>query len=409
MPKIVEKANWISVFRQQLKEFLPEGEQWFVTNCKGKVRLQVKEEEKVQTRILPYDWTVKDSSDALQRIKEIHNNYHALEGTKTLKKACEVVQASSSRNKLDAEELLAEFREYVPNAGDETWKKCYLPVLNNALTLLARKKNKPADGYRLMMDSLMQWPNGQRMRQIQRRSLKKFLEWSILNGKLPAAYAPPAIIPETRNKKKVGYPLSDSQILLLLEEEKDEKWRFAFQLMSVYGLRPEELRYLVVKEGVKDYELHCTYEKSMGGNKGDKTDPRRLHPLFVKDAEGNPIDWNLQNRLKIGEPLPYLGDDSFTDKGNKRSGKAAMHIRTRLRRRNSWNSFREIAEKQKENLTAYGFRHRYAKQSHAMGFPIANIAEAMGHSPEVHLDNYARFKTDNLEDMYNKANQLVNQ
>ena len=44
-----------------------------------------------------------------------------------------------------------------------------------------------------------------------------------------------------------------------------------------------------------------------------------------------------------------------------------------------------------------------------MGFPIANIAEAMGHSPEVHLDNYARFKTDNLEDMYNKANQLVNQ
>ena len=86
MPKIVEKANWISVFRQQLKEWLPEGEQWFITNYKGKMRLQVKEEDKVQTRILPYSWTVADSSDALQRIKEIHNNYHALEGTKTLKR-----------------------------------------------------------------------------------------------------------------------------------------------------------------------------------------------------------------------------------------------------------------------------------------------------------------------------------
>ena len=407
MPKIVEKANWISVFRQQLKEWLPEGEQWFITNYKGKMRLQVKEEDKVQTRILPYSWTVADSSDALQRIKEIHNNYHALEGTKTLQKACEVVQASSSKHKLDKEELLAEFREYVPNASNETWKKCYLPILNNAFNLLARKKNKPSDGTKLMMESLKQWPQGQRMRQIQRRSLKKFLEWAIMRGKLPVAYAPPAIIPETRNKKKVGYPLSDSQILLLLEEEKDEKWKFAYQLMAVYGLRPEELRYLVVKEGVKGDEMHCTYEKSMGGTKGDKTDPRRLYPLLVKDTDGNCIDWNLQNRLKIGEPLPYLGDDSFTAKGNKRSGKAAMHLRTRLRRRNSWNSFREIAEKQKENLTPYGFRHRYAKQSHKEGFPVTNIAEAMGHTPEVHLDNYARFKTDNLEAMYNKANKVV--
>ena len=41
-----------------------------------------------------------------------------------------------------------------------------------------------------------------------------------------------------------------------------------------------------------------------------------------------------------------------------------------------------------------------------MGFPIANISEAMGHSPEVHLDNYSRFKTDNLEAMYDKANKV---
>ena len=29
---------------------------------------------------------------------------------------------------------------------------------------------------------------------------------------------------------------------------------------------------------------------------------------------------------------------------------------------------------------------------HAAGLPIANIAEAMGHTIEVHLQSYARFK-----------------
>ena len=102
-----------------------------------------------------------------------------------------------------------------------------------------------------------------------------------------------------------------------------------------------------------------------------------------------------------------MREDSITEKGNKKSGKAAMHLRSKLRWKSSWNSFKKVAEKQKENLTPYEFRHRNAKQSHAMGFPIANISEAMVHSPEVHLDNYSRFKTDNLETIYDKANKLT--
>ena len=60
-----------------------------------------------------------------------------------------------------------------------------------------------------------------------------------------------------------------------------------------------------------------------------------------------------------------------------------------------------------ENLTPYGFRHRYAKQSHAMGFELLNISEAMGHTPEVHLQNYSRFKTSGTTEMYNKANKVT--
>ena len=53
---------------------------------------------------------------------------------------------------------------------------------------------------------------------------------------------------------------------------------------------------------------------------------------------------------------------------------------------------RDEAEHQGEQLTPYSFRHRYAKGMHSANVPIANICEAMGHTIEVHLKSYARFK-----------------
>ena len=37
----------------------------------------------------------------------------------------------------------------------------------------------------------------------------------------------------------------------------DPRWRFAFQPMAVYGLRPEELQHLQLRQG----RLWCLYEK----------------------------------------------------------------------------------------------------------------------------------------------------
>ena len=42
-----------------------------------------------------------------------------------------------------------------------------------------------------------------------------------------------------------------------------------------------------------------------------------------------------------------------------------------------------------------------------MGFELLNISEAMGHTPEVHLQNYSRFKTSGTTEMYNKANKVT--
>ena len=120
----------------------------------------------------------------------------------------------------------------------------------------------------------------------------------------------------------------------------------------------------------------------MGGNKGQKTEPIRLHPLLVRDMDGRVIDWNLQARIQVGEELPPLN----------REGEGGQALGTYLRRKDAWNALRKEADHLGEQLTPYSFRHRYAKGMHSAGIPIANIAEAMGHTIEVHLQSYARFK-----------------
>ena len=145
---------------------------------------------------------------------------------------------------------------------------------------------------------------------------------------LKATYLPPADEPEIHNPKRDGYPLSDAQILWLVENssetvgvssrtqhESHAYWRFAFQLCAVYGLRPEELRDLRIKDGPSGPELWSIYRKSMGVRRGQRTEPRKLHALLVKDADGDYMDWNLQSRLQIGEQLPPLGQRGKAGEG----------------------------------------------------------------------------------------------
>jgi len=50
------------------------------------------------------------------------------------------------------------------------------------------------------------------------------------------------------------------QIIRLLEsfpdDEAGNKWKFAFQLMATYGLRPEDLRYIHTRNGGKEILWH---------------------------------------------------------------------------------------------------------------------------------------------------------
>ena len=57
------------------------------------------------------------------------------------------------------------------------------------------------------------------------------LDCAVQRGYIKPIYSPPAALPETLKPKRIGYPLSDAQILQLLDNlpagEVHDRWRFA--------------------------------------------------------------------------------------------------------------------------------------------------------------------------------------
>ena len=406
MPQTNKKEEWVQHYKKQLKVFLPKNSGWYISNNGGNIKIEVKSGGKKETKTLPYAWNEQEMAVAIEEIKQIYKRY--VEGSvHTLAAATAIASTSNSTNEPSWREIIESYREFVPFASNKTWLKSYyvepklignrkvLPVLNQVIRLMKSNK-KPINGTELMIQALRQWEQGSRSRQISRRVLKGFLQWAVVQGKIENNFAPPATLPETKKPKRIGFAMSDLQIISLIESEKDEKWKFALQLLGTYGLRPVELKYLKIKEGIEGKELWCMYQKSKGGTKGEKTKPRRLEPLYLANAEGKAMDYKLQTRVEFGEALPTLGSND---------GEAAMALRTRLRRNKLWNLYRIETKDVGEVLVPYSFRHRYAKQSHSEGFPLANICKAMGHTQDVHFQNYSKFIPDGTSEMYAKANR----
>ena len=192
-----------------------------------------------------------------------------------------------------------QYRSYRPNANDSTWNNKYRPVLERTAAIFESKSKKPVDGTALIMKVLEKWDQGTRARQISRQCLSAFLNWAVGANHLKPCYLPPTTFPETRKPKRIGFALSDIQIIELLDAIPNKKWRFAIQILSVYGLRPEELRYLVVQDG----KLKTTYQKSKGGTKGERTSIRFLFPLFAALSDS---DWVFFTRSNASFSPTFL-------------------------------------------------------------------------------------------------------
>ncbi|WP_255095396.1 hypothetical protein [Synechococcus sp. J7-Johnson] len=386
---------WEAGFRAAVKASTPPG--WTVTPHKSQVRLQVRETgapgtpPRNQSTVIPYRWEAAAQADALLRIRVISQLYDG-----SLADAAQQAEGRSSHAVMDWPSAVAAYRhqriEIQAVTSAATWAKKYAPVLSDSVAAMASRR-PPADAQTLFDLVLSRWQPGSRSRQIARQSLAGFLTYAVARHGFGRAWQPSPAVREARIPKRDGWPLSDAQILRLIDAlpttHAGERWRFALQLLATYGLRPEELRHLHPSDG----GITCSYRKAAGP--GRRTSPRRLHPLLIRDLEGSPVDWRLPQRLAVGEALPPLGQP----------GKGGEALRTYLMRQPMWRSLEGEVAAAGGTLTGYCFRHRYAKGSHAAGLPFAQVATAMGHTIEVHLAAYARFQPDAVGVAYEMANQ----
>ena len=137
---------------------------------------------------------------------------------------------------------------------------------------------------------------GGRTRQIQIQSTAALFRWAVAERRLGEDWEPAqglvVFVGRSRAAKAITTPLEVEHILTLVRAIPDARWRFAFQLMAAYGLRPEELQHLQIRQG----HLWCMYEKVASRS---KSRPRVLRPLPCDDwTEG----WRLEERFRWRPP-----------------------------------------------------------------------------------------------------------
>jgi integrase len=295
----------------------------------------------------------------------------------------------------DWDALIAAFREHKLISGEikpSTWHRVYRHHMNHVLGAVAVAV--PPQNAKQLLETLARiWADkpGGRTRQIQIQSTAALLRWAVAERLLGEDWDPPqdltVFVGRSRAAKAITTPLEVEHILALVRAIPDVRWRFAFQLMAAYGLRPEELQHLQIRQG----RLWCMYEKV--ASRG-KTRPRVLRTLPCDDwADG----WRLEERFPAQE-LPPM-----------QPGLGGGYVGHYLMNRPLWKELRREYEAKGEKLVPYSCRHGYAHRAHVIcDLPPKVVAAAMGHSVQTHLAAYSRWCGDDVvDDAFAKAEQRL--
>ena len=289
------------------------------------------------------------------------------------------------------EELIAAFREHKLISGEikpSTWHRVYRHHMNHVMDAITAPY--PPQNAKQLLEALARiWADkpGGRTRQIQIQTTAALLRWAVGERQLAEDWDPPqdlaVFVGRSRAAKAITTPLEVEHILALVRAIPDDRWCFAFQLMAAYGLRPEELQHLQIRQG----RLWCMYEKV--ASRG-KTKPRALRPLPCD----NWVDgWGLEERFPTQE-LPPM-----------QPGLGGGYVGHYLMNRPLWKELRREYEAKGEKLVPYSCRHGYAHRAHVIcDLPPKVVAAAMGHSVQTHLAAYSRWCGDDVvDDAFEKA------
>jgi len=407
MPAIRRQESWSEALRTSVRSSTARG--WNVYEFRGQARLELRQPgQPKQTVILPFDWAKASVGDVLTRVRNI---YPLVAEGHSLKAAAEIADGKAPKPVMDWAGAVERFKQQKMEHGRAikpvTWDHSYAPVLNDAVAALTSKRppTSPAD---LVDQMIRHWATGSRMRQIRAQSLAQFLRYCVSRERFPAVWLPPTDLrehvgsrPTEELNRSKGDPVEDQQIINLLSslpsDAAGQRWSDALQLLAELGLRPIELVHLSVQKDRSTGQPYwwCSYRKRSGG--GD-TEPRRVHPLPLVDAEGQVQRWNLLERWQAGLiELPPL--TSGTGAGDA--------LGTYLSRQPGWCSLKALLAANGERLVPYSFRHSYSLRGHLRGIDAGSVALSMGHSFEVHCRAYPWASQSGTAAAFERANAAL--
>lgn len=268
------------------------------------------------------------------------------------------------------EEALASFegafqrdprRRRSPAGARSTWRAAYKPYLRRLLAMGLQRRSRL--NTELLLAVLESYPLASRSRQ----------QCALVLGAL--ARQQNLALPEDWQELGRGYGLhaarfrplpSDPQILRLVEQIPNPRWRLVYGLMATYGLRNHEV-------------FFCDFSAMAPG--GD-----RVLRVLPTSKTGEHQVWPFQPEWVDHFALDQLGMDPG----------GLPPVETDLRR----TSLQRVGQRVSEQfhryqlpLTPYDLRHAWAVRTIHIGLPDTVAARMMGHSVAVHTRTYHHWIT----------------
>ena len=383
--------TWTSVLRSGLRLSLAQrgtSSGWRISGLRGRTRLTVDGTKGRHQVLLPIEWSQEQADAIRDAVLAIHDEFIAgspLAQAIDAALAGDELSSDAEKGVIDWPALVERFKARKLSSGAiklRTWTSFYQRRMTELLATFESKR-PPTNPRELLEAVTARWSKrpGARGRQMQVQQTAALLRWGVDNGTLAQEWAPPLdldpYVGRKREAKTITTPVEVQHILELVDAIPDARWRFAFQLLAAYGLRPEELQHLQIRSD----RMWCNYRKST--SRGE-TQPRLLRLLPCDDwAES----WNLLETFK-SQPLPPM-----------RPGYGAEDMGVYMRRRRRWKELRQDYEAAGEKLVLYSARHGYAHRAHLIcELPPKVAAAAMGHSVETHLASYSKWCGDEVVD-----------
>jgi len=379
---MARQQTWVSTLRSSLKQ--EHGFGWGVREKLGKVQLTRRFEDGSRSSVtLDVSWDSRCLSEVMRLVSDISTRMKSQQ--MGLREAYQLVHQpfAKDRKQLNWKEAVQKFQQHkVDVSGEtkaETFQRMYLPVLTEVLEIMEAKP-KPASGQELLAAICKRDQNkpGTRWRSIKLQNAAQFLAYSVQSLGAPERWLPPSDLSTLAGKRdassapKSSIPIKDEQLIQVLADIKDKRWRDAVALIACFGLRPVEL--LHCRPHGK--YLYVSYRKRTARGMTEPGDVVGLDPAGMEGESAR-----LLKAMEEGDfELPPLGSSQ---------GEVAESLSQHLSRKALWLRLRDETSATGERLTPYSLRHGYSLRAHEKyGFTVRVTAKLMRHSVETHCRRY---------------------